>query len=94
MKLTNVLELINVVVDLKDNAETQRQRANGLAERNHNLTKMIDKTLGVDDADKISLHTHYGAGIEGRVNLLLSMVAMGAKSINKTILPKEKRSAK
>lgn len=72
-ELGDALEIIRTVGELAERGEREKNRADGLAARNIALTKLIDTTLRIEtEEQKQQIQQKYGAGLEGRVRMMLA----------------------
>ena len=72
-EITDALELVIQIESLVRQACEEKERANGLAAHNHRLTAEIDKVCGLPEDGKTLIQKTHGAGLEGRVKLLLEL---------------------
>lgn len=72
-EITEVLELVNRVADLAARAESQANRADNLASRNHRLQRECLEALGATGEEAHKEHQlRWGAGLEGSIKALIA----------------------
>jgi len=83
-ELGDALEIIRTVGELAERGEREKNRADGLAARNIALTKLIDSRLEIDlEEQKRGIQEKYGAGLEGRVRMLLHRIERALEEYDK-----------
>lgn len=77
-ELGDALEIIKTVAELAERGEREKNRADGLAARNIDMTRRLDNALRIVTEDqKKGVQAMWGAGLQGRVTLLCGLIEAG-----------------